>query len=277
MRGLSAVLATWLLGGCISTTSVLEDSAVGPPIVNGTPNELAARAEREFARQPRTAESAARAFMLMREAARLTEPESPERLPRLTEAARYGIWVARHAEDGNLRQEHADAVIVVCNTAVRDAPQAVQGYYYRAVATGLLAQESNIYGPDAMGLIQEDAREAIALDPDYEHAGPHRVLGALHLRAPGPPAGPGSHLRAIRHLEEAVRRAPDYPGNLLFLAEAYLDAGRELEEARRLLARVPGLIDRWEDAADRRHWRQWLADLIARAPNGPRASGPPDP
>ena len=265
MRSVAAAVAGALgsalgLAGCIDTATVLDQK----PIEHGDAAAQAAAAQRAFAERPRTEDNAARAFAAMRDAAQATDLGDPERYPRLALAARYGVWVARHGAESRTRSEHADAAIVVCNTAIQDQPDRVEGYYFRAVATGMFAQENTVYGPDAMGQIRDDARRAIELDPAFEEAGPHRVLGGLYLEAPGPPSGVGSLRRALRELETAVRLAPDHPDNMLLLAKAYLTDERPGDQVAALLDRLPAAIEQATDERDRDLWRSQLAELRAR-------------
>ncbi len=94
------------------------------------------------------------------------------------------------------------------------------------------------------GTVRDDALTALALDPDVERAGPHRVLGRLHSEAPKIPFFTGWIDRglAISELEKAVAEAPDEPLNRLYLAEALLDHRPEsrrqaIEQLRAILAR----------------------------------------
>ena len=249
-----------LLSSCIDTATVLDSADPG----HAAPEEHAAEAAQAFARTPRTEVDVARAFDLMRKSAQATEAGRPERYERLALAAHYALWVARHGAETAARSEHADAAIVVCNTAIDEDPERVEGYYYRAIATGLFAQENTLYGPDAMGQIRTDARRAIELDASFEGAGPHRVLGGLYLEAPGPPSGVGSLRRALRELETAERLAPDHPDNALLLAKAYLDANRDLDRARTLVERLPALIEQNDDPSNRRLWQSQLMKLRER-------------
>lgn len=261
MRGRSIAISVSLVGlcACIDTSTVLESTEPGMD-----PAVLEAQARQEFASRPRSEVSAADAFSLMREAAAATGVDDPERIERLASAAEYAIWVAQYGADPENRSAHAEAAIVVCNTAVGEWPDRVEGYYYRAVATGLFAQENAVYGLDAMGQIRADGRRAVELDPAFDSGGPHRVLGGLYLYAPGPPSGVGSIRRAIVELEAAFRIAPDHPENMLFLATAYVEAERDPGMVTALIEQLPAAIEGTGDEADRELWRKQLGELRAR-------------
>ena len=55
-------------------------------------------------------------------------------------------------------------------------------------------------------------REAIAADPRLDHAGPHRVLALVLLRAPGWPVGPGDPEGALGEARAAAALFPDAAG-----------------------------------------------------------------
>ena len=74
-------------------------------------------------------------------------------------------------------------------------------------------------------------RRAIAKDPEYDEAGPDRVMALVLIRAPGWPVGPGDPEAALEHAEKAVALRPEYPPNVLALAEA-LAANKDREQAR---------------------------------------------
>ncbi|MDP9348796.1 MAG: tetratricopeptide repeat protein, partial [Gemmatimonadota bacterium] len=184
---------------------------------------------------------------------------------RLWAAARYAVWLAGRPEAGGAA--YADSALVLANTAVEADSARVEGYYYRALATGFVARANPLTGRSAMRRIREDASRALALDSAFDAGGPHRALGALYLRAPGPPVGVGSLNRAVQHLEAAHRIAPEHPDNLLFLAEAYLDAGRA-EEARRLLDRAAAIEAK--DPGEEEWRRAWARELRDRLRSGAR-------
>ena len=63
-------------------------------------------------------------------------------------------------------------------------------------------------------------RRAARADPSIDHAGPHRLLAIVLLRAPSWPLGPGNPEAALPEAQTAVRLAPDFAPNQLALGEA---------------------------------------------------------
>lgn len=254
------VVALALLSGCgISTTRVLEGAAPG----GADPGDLARRAEEAFAERPRAVASVRDAFQAMSGAVRATEASDSLRHRYASRAARFAVWLAGHTE-GATSEAYADSAVILANTALRADSTRVEPYYWRAIASGLYARHNRLTaGRDAMTRIREDATTAIRIDPTFEHGGPHRVLGALYLRAPGPPTGVGSLRRALHHLEQAREIAPDHPENLLPLAEAYAEAERR-EDAEALLEAVLGSEIPYGDAEEREEWRREARELLER-------------
>jgi hypothetical protein len=75
-------------------------------------------------------------------------------------------------------------------------------------------------------------------------------LGLLYHQAPGWPISLGNPSKASRHLNEAVRLHPDYPGNRIALAEFLWDTAsthslaREWDAIDELIPRARGGIHR---------------------------------
>ena len=92
---------------------------------------------------------------------------------------------------------------------------------------------------------------ADAVDPNYDRAGPSRVRALVLIRAPGWPLGPGDADAGLDSARRAVGLRPQYPPNLLALAEALSktgDAGgardayaKARDAARRCLTRLVGM------------------------------------
>lgn len=243
---------------CINTKRVLDTRPA-----EGNAQEMEVKAEEAFALMPRTTETALSAFRSMAEAARQSQPGDSRRFARLYRASWFAIWLLYHGNHPD-KSQIAEEAITLCNTAIQMEPGRVEGYYYRSMAIGLFAQENKLYGRDAMGKVRADAERAMEIDPAYDFGGPARVLGGLYLRAPGPPAGVGSALKAHRVLLEALELAPHYPENLLFMAEASLKLRRKAE-ALTYLQKAAEQIPIFGDAADQGYWTRRLNELKAAA------------
>lgn len=263
IRGAGGLVLTLL---SVAACSLDTGEVVEPGPARGDAAELARSARSAWEEAPRSEAEVREAFERMMAAVRATSRRDSLRFERLDDATRYALWLARHLPEPEANA-FADSTLVLSNTAVAADSGRVEGYYWRSIAAGLVARDDKLKGRSAMDRIREDARRAIEIDPTFQEGGPHRVLGGLYLRAPGPPAGVGSTARALRHLQRAYEIAPDHPGNVLYLAEAYLEDGRA-EKARPLLERARSLLDEADEAEDSVDRREWLRELEARLDPG---------
>ncbi len=142
-----------------------------------------------------------------------------------------------------------------------------------AVSHGKLATYSDTRAKlEHSRIIKDMAERALLLDPDYDWA--HHVLGRWHheVASLGTAARlfvrlvygglpDASHEAAVRHLETAVRLAPDILAHHLELGFAYLATGRP-SEARRAFEHGLALpvIDK-HDASAKERARAALAEL----------------
>jgi hypothetical protein len=109
-------------------------------------------------------------------------------------------------------------------------------HYYLAMNLGQLAR-SEMLG--ALKLVHEMEREfkaAAGLDAHFDFAGPERCLGLLYRDAPAWPMSVGSRHAAHEFLESAAAIAPNYPENILNLAETYVAWGDRAAAAKSLAA-----------------------------------------
>ena len=145
------------------------------------------------------------------------------RVEGLVGTVRTRIWLVDHETDPDRRLQSAAAAVQAAQWCGRAAPADAACDYWLGAALGVQARERPSTGLDALPRIVEAFKRAAAAAPDMENAGPDRALALLYARAPGWPAGPGDVDLAIHHARLAATRSPDYPPNLLALAET-LDA-----------------------------------------------------
>ena len=158
--------------------------------------------------------------------------------------------------------------IDVCRDWLAREPQAAAAHYYLAMNLGKLA-EAEAPSLGAYKLVHEVEREftkAAELDVHFDFAGPARNLGELYFQAPGWPLSIGSKRKALEWFNRAVTLAPDYPENLLNLAEARL----KWHQYEEFLAVMEKLELLWPSARARftgENWeRTWLDWQTRRAP-----------
>jgi hypothetical protein len=94
---------------------------------------------------------------------------------------------------------------------------------------------------------------AESADPNYDEAGPARVRALVLVRAPGWPLGPGDAEAGLVAARRAVELQPQYPPNLLALAEALEKTG-DANGARENYARARDAALALPAATDRDEW-----------------------
>lgn len=129
---------------------------------------------------------------------------------------------ARRSEDEHdphARAALADQASADAAACISQAPQAVGCLYARALALGLSAREHPASAASTLRDMLESLGRADAADPNYDDAGPQRVRALVLLHAPAWPLGPGDPQEALVAAQRAVSLRPQYPPNLLALAE----------------------------------------------------------
>ena len=242
-----AILTILILSGCASVQDIPAGNRWMPNETNV--QKLYADGRALFAEQPRTMARVRLAAQMLTDASlglrysahngdRLLESfMAPAAATAAVEAAEAWVFVADNETNGTVRITAAKAGITAARQARELQPDSVAGHYWYAIAVGLLADADRSYGLKAVGEMEPALRRAIELDEQYEYAGPVRVLGLLLLRAPAPPISIGSSRKGLRLLQRAAELFPDYPENLLYLAEAFRDNKRNVE-ARELLNKI---------------------------------------
>jgi hypothetical protein len=155
-----------------------------------------------------------------------------------------------HESDAGVRADLATQSNNVADACLAVDPQAAACHYGKAVATGM---EARAHPARAVGLLNgmlQNLGNADASDPNYDEAGPSRVRALVLIRAPGWPVGPGDTDAGLAAARRAVSLQPDYPPNVLALAEALSKSGDEkgardsYAHARDLAQSLPAGLDR---------------------------------
>jgi tetratricopeptide (TPR) repeat protein len=130
------------------------------------------------------------------------------------------------------RETIATQGVAACRRAVLLAPESAPAHYYLGLNLGQMARVHLFKG---LGIVSEMEKSFLAarkLDPQFDYAGADRALGLLYHKAPGWPISLGDNAKANRHLKEAIRLQPHYPGNRIALAEFLWETRRSREFAR---------------------------------------------
>lgn len=163
------------------------------------------------------------------------------------------------ATNKSQRAEIAKKGIAACQQSLLITNTAA-AHYYLALNNGQLARAETIGGLKLVGEIQSEFQAARDLDASFNFAGPARGLGQLYRDAPGWPVSIGNHQKALETLETAVALAPDFPANVLVLAESDLEwnnrakAKKELDTLDALWPKAQKSLagEEWES-----NWDDW--------------------
>lgn len=120
----------------------------------------------------------------------------------------------------------------------REHPEWADGHYWLGLNLCGLAEVAGAKrGLKMVPQIIEAMERALRVDPVYDQAGPHRVLGRIYFECPAWPLSVGDIHQSLRHLSKAAAIAPENSTNHLFLAETLLKLGKK-PEAREELEKV---------------------------------------
>ncbi len=163
-----------------------------------------------------------------------------------------------HEPDAEIRAELAAEASRDAAACLAREPQAAACLYGRALALGLEARAHPTRAGELLKAMLGSLVDAGAADPYYDEAGPARVRALVLIRAPGWPLGPGDAEAGLVAARRAATLRPQYPPNLLALAEALAKTGdsnaarENYERARALAQALPAGTDRdgWLREAD---------------------------
>jgi hypothetical protein len=130
-----------------------------------------------------------------------------------------------HESDSKVRAALANEASNNADACLALDPGAAACQYGKAVATGLEARVRPASAVGLLGSMLQNLGNAEATDPNYDKAGPARVRALVLIRAPGWPLGPGDTDAGLAAARRAVALQPDYPPNVLALAEALSKTG----------------------------------------------------
>jgi hypothetical protein len=158
-----------------------------------------------------------------------------------------------HEPDGKVRADLASQADRDADACLAREPQAVACLYGRAVAFGLQARAHPTRAGEFLNNMLTVLTQAESADPNYDEAGPARVRALVLIRAPGWPLGPGDPDAGLVAARRAVSLRPQYPPNLLALADALAKTG-DANGARENYQRARDAAQALPAAADRDEW-----------------------
>jgi hypothetical protein len=163
-----------------------------------------------------------------------------------------------HEHDPKVRGELAEAAGRDATACLQLEPRSAACLYGQAIALGLEARVHPTRAGELLNAMIGSLGSAEAADPGYDEAGPARVRALVLIRAPGWPLGPGDTEAGLAAARRAVNLRPQYPPNLLALAESLAKTGdsngarENYQRARASALALPAAPDRddWIRQAD---------------------------
>ncbi len=163
---------------------------------------------------------------------------------------------AEFAAGNSQRSSIAEEAIGTLKTLLGRESKSGPAHYWLAMNLGQLARTKTL---GALKLVREMEREFLAareFDKLQDFGGPDRNLGQLYFQAPGWPTSIGNHKKARVHVDEAVKLAPDFPGNQI----ALLEIATEAHDFKTAQAQIKGLTDRRAKAREKFSGPEWQDD-----------------
>ncbi|HVY38102.1 MAG TPA: hypothetical protein VHM31_09205 [Polyangia bacterium] len=157
------------------------------------------------------------------------------------------------------RQRFAEGIALARQGLQRDPHDPSALLWLAGNLGGEALTHGKLYALRVIGEIERTLLQLEHDDPAYDHAAAARVLGRLYHKAPAV-ISVGSSRKAAAYLEEALARAPDFPGNWAFAADFYLDR-HDCARARPLADRLRAAGDLDRFGVDGREWREIAAHV----------------
>lgn len=183
----------------------------------------------------------------------------------LLRLSRLHYWIGQNLETTNEKDalSHYQSGREYGKRGGEVAPEKPGGYFFEAAN---LARENNLKGTfsNLWGIrtVQRLNEKTASIDPGYFYRGPDRFFCALYTKLPGLLGGSTS--RAIEFGKRAKEAFPNYAGNRLFLAEAYVKDGKNDLARKELEAAVALPDDAFPDAIPEQRMEKKRADALLK-------------
>lgn len=165
--------------------------------------------------------------------------------------------------DSKIRDQLAADAGRDAQACLERAPQAAACLYYDGIAQGLRARAHPLQANEALKIMLEMLGRAEAADPEYDQAGPARVQALVLVKAPAWPLGPGDAEAGLASARRAVALRPQYPPNVLALAEALAKTG-DTHGAAESYRRARALSETLPPGPDRDDWLHEADQALSR-------------
>ena len=190
-------------------------------------------------------------------------PLSPLTVEQLAEAVAADARRSDLTTDSKIRDQLAADAMQNAQACLERAPQAAACLYYDGVALGLKARAHPLQASETLKAMLDALSSAEVADPAYDQAGPARVKALVLIKAPAWPLGPGDPETGLAAARRAVALRPDYPPNVLALAEALAKTG-DTHGAFDTYRRARDLIQALPLSRDRDDWLQQADQALGK-------------
>jgi hypothetical protein len=167
--------------------------------------------------------------------------------------------------DSKIREQLAADALQNAQACLARAPRAAACLYYDGVAFGLKARAHPLQASEALKSMLEALSSAEAADPAYDQAGPARVQALVLIKAPAWPLGPGDPEAGLAAARRAIALRPDYPPNVLALAEVLAKSGNT-QGAVDAYRRARDLAQALPPSRDRDDWLHQTDQALSKPP-----------
>ncbi len=176
--------------------------------------------------------------------------------------ARADYWLGGHASETE-RRTFFEQGIDAGQRAAAMQPKRPEGHFWTAANMGSLAESYGLrQGIKYRKPIKDALETVLRLDPAYQDGSADRALGRWYFRVPR--LFGGSHKLAEEHLRASLKYDPHSTASHFFLADLYLDDGRNADARTELQAVLNAPINpEWapEDQEFKEKARKALAGL----------------
>lgn len=197
----------------------------------------------------------------------LSAPPAPSPSMTVEQLAAAVVADSRSSElttDSKIRAQIAADAMQNAQACLERAPQAAACLYYDGVALGLNARAHPLQANEALKAMLDVLGRAEEADPAYDHAGPARVKALVLTKAPAWPLGPGDPETGLAAARRAVALRPEYPPNVLALAEALGKTG-DTHGAQDAYRRARDLIQALPPGDDRDDWLHQADQALSKS------------
>lgn len=186
------------------------------------------------------------------------------RLRRSPLASRLCLHLAERETNRTKRERLAAEGVAFAEAALaEDGADDGALHYYLAANLGLVVREHIALAMNNLKRLEREMQQALRLNPDIDHGGPLRLLGALYLKAPSWPTGIGDVDKSLSLLARAVELHPEHPLNHLFYAQAlwHEDETANLDRVKAEFAQGESLLTEAEWGHNVVPWKQEFVEF----------------